>query len=690
MLKFKKNLIVNAIVMATSLTSLNVLANNNASVKDDIESISVISPKDNSIKISSSTLLKLPGTGNDPLKGLEALPGVVLATSNGGGPVAEPAVRGSSSKDNIYLTDSIDMGYVFHNDGLSIYNPLLIESFELQTGAWSSQYSNANGGVILTQLRDPNGDNPQNILDLSFFRSGFLIEQGITQNSAFYISFRESLVHTYVDNFIEDEEFSFKVPPRNRDYQSKFMWQLDDENTIRFLASGAKDYIEIEFDEGGRDIAKNPDLASGRKYQTQFHSQALSWQYEGQDISSNSSVNLLQQNQQDQDGDIFSWSADINKIIMKNDSVYFADAYTLNFGAQLSANEVDYQTSGRLLPCNTEFEMCPVSYFSPTFVENDVIKFKDYSLYAQVQSNLAADIEYQLGLTALGSDLNDEFYIEPRANLKWQINDENSVRLAYGLHHKWVDDYRLLTKELGNPDLNASRSNHFLVGFDNAINEDWQLRTEFYYKDFDNLIVANPDAQITQSNSSITEGITTYKDVASGTSYGVELLLNKKLTDNWFGWVSLAYSKTERENPLTQQEFNSEFDLPWVANLVLDYKINAQWQAGVKWRFQSGRRYTQVNNATPYYETGSEPLFYIPEYGDFNAEQVKSYHRLDARVDYQTQLMGLETNIYMEVLNLYGSRTIQEFEYNKDYSNYEKDYQFPDMPLPSIGITLSF
>ncbi|HCM46412.1 MAG TPA: hypothetical protein DIS98_02490 [Colwellia sp.] len=684
------------LLFITITLSMNAYAQDNSTdkatpSKKEIETISVVNTEQSSIKISSSKLLTLPGTGGDPLKGLEALPGVILATSNSGGPVAEPAIRGSSSKDNLYLTDGLNMGYVFHNDGLSVYNPLLIESFELQAAAWSPQYTNANGGVILTTLRDPNGDNPQRVLDLSLFRSGFLYEQGITKNSAFYVSYRESLVHTYVDNFIEDEDFSFAVPPRNRDYQTKFIWELDYDNILRFSASGAKDYIEIAFDEDGRDIKKNPDLASGIRFATYYDSQAISWEYRGDIISGQSSVNLLQTSQQDREGEIFAWQADISQIIVKSDNQYFGENLTVNFGAHVSSTDVDYTNSGRLLPCNTEFEMCPPSYFSSTFAEVGSIKTNEYNIYTSIDSQLSESLSYQFGFSAIGSNRNDEFYLEPRANIRWQINQENSLRFAYGVHHKWVDDYRLLTQELGNQLLKASSSDHFLIGIDNKLINGWKLRTEIYYKDFDNLIVANPDAQITAPDQVIPNNTLTYLDVASGSSYGIELLINKQLSDKWFGWASIAYSKTERDNPLTKEVFNAEFDLPWVANLVLDYKFSEQWQAGLKWRLQSGRRYTDVVSASPYYEgDDQEPLFYVPQYGVFNGEQVKMYHRLDLRVDYQTELMGLNTRIYFEVLNLYSSKTIQEFEYNKDYSSYEKDYQFPDMPLPSVGITLNF
>nr|MDC2854737.1 hypothetical protein [Ningiella sp. W23] len=52
-------------------------------------------------------------------------------------------------------------------------------------------------------------------------------------------------MHTYVDNFIEDEDFSFSVPPRNRDYQAKLIWDIDNNNVLRATASGAKITLKL-------------------------------------------------------------------------------------------------------------------------------------------------------------------------------------------------------------------------------------------------------------------------------------------------------------------------------------------------------------------------------------------------------------------------------------------------------------
>ncbi|MEI8607187.1 hypothetical protein [Pseudoalteromonas sp. B160] len=61
----------------TRLLPLTICAlaviNAQASDEKELEEITVFAVKPDGLKISSDKLLSLPGTGNDPLKGLEAL-----------------------------------------------------------------------------------------------------------------------------------------------------------------------------------------------------------------------------------------------------------------------------------------------------------------------------------------------------------------------------------------------------------------------------------------------------------------------------------------------------------------------------------------------------------------------------------------------------------------------------------------
>ncbi|WP_143871001.1 TonB-dependent receptor plug domain-containing protein [Catenovulum sediminis] len=180
--------------------------------QQNIEEIEVVATRPQGIMLTSKQIVTMPGGLGDPLKAIDALPGVVLATPSSGGPVAQPAIRGSSPLDNQYLSDFLPVGYVFHQDSLSTINPELMSGFELKTSGWSGRYNDAIGGVIETQLRDPSFEERQLVLDLSMIRSGVLFESPLANNAGFYLSYRESLVHNFVDDIIEDEEFTFSQP----------------------------------------------------------------------------------------------------------------------------------------------------------------------------------------------------------------------------------------------------------------------------------------------------------------------------------------------------------------------------------------------------------------------------------------------------------------------------------------------
>jgi len=124
-------------------------AEENDSVK--LDTVQISGQEEKLTEISTEKLLKIPGSGNDPLRAIESLPGVTFA----GGRTSAPAVRGSSPDDNAYIIDFIPVGYIFHTDSSSILSDNVVEDFTLETAAFPAQYNNATGAVIDATSRSP-------------------------------------------------------------------------------------------------------------------------------------------------------------------------------------------------------------------------------------------------------------------------------------------------------------------------------------------------------------------------------------------------------------------------------------------------------------------------------------------------------------------------------------------------------
>lgn len=671
-----------------SLASLASVSHGETTEDKDVAELSTINVRGSEVsgpEITTEKLLKIPGAGNDPLKAIEALPGVVLG---GFGPFSVPAVRGSNPNDNTYITDFIPVGYVFHNDGGSTYNDNLIENFSLKAGAWGPEYSNAIGAVLATKLRDPYQEAIHTTLDLSLLRAGALVEGAVTENSAFYLSYRQSLLELYVENFVDEDELKFTEVPKNSDYQFKYQWRINPVSNLRFVANGAQDSVGIEFGPESDDLEREPGLAGGLGAETYYHSQGILYDT----VLAGGTSTILSVSRKEEDvsfaiGSLFDLDAINYEYRFKNYyNTPLMNGDTIRYGVDLSSTEIEYTASGLYSACNSDVgDECPPASLGTPFDNEDTLTINGLYTFVAYDWLASPDWELTLGLGNSYNDFNQEQLIQPRISSRYALNDTWTLTSAIGRHSQFIREFRFIAKELGNPDLKQPDALHYVVGFEHDIDDSLSTKVELYYKDIDNLVAAN-----TKSDTP------PYLNNANGTAYGLELLINKNLTDKWYGWLSVAYSKTKRENEDTGKSIDYELDRPWVVNLVANYQKNAQTSYGFKWRYQSGSLVTPITEAEPYYNCNgnidtenpcgaADPYIYDPVEGKPNSQRLSAYHRLDFRLDHE---LSERSTLYFEIINLYNRANVSDISYNKDYTEKEEVTSLPT--IFSVGAKLVF
>ncbi|GAA6135619.1 hypothetical protein NBRC116188_24090 [Oceaniserpentilla sp. 4NH20-0058] len=683
-----------ATALTLCITVTSVSANDNAqNSKSDVAELSKISVSGTQVKgpeITTEKLLKVPGAGNDPLKAIEALPGVVLS---GSGPFSVPAIRGSSPRDNTYITDFVPVGYVFHNDGNSTYNDNLIESFSLKAGAWGAEYNDAIGAVLATKLRDPYMEPLTTTLDLSFLRVGALLEGAVSDDSAFYFSYRQSLLEFYVENFIDEEELTFTEVPKNNDYQFKYHWRLSPVSNLRFIATGAKDSVGIDFGPESDALETEPGLDGGLGASTFYHNQGILFDTLFRDGTSTMfSLSRKEEDASFSIGSLFSLDAVNIEYRLKNYyNTPLDSGDTLRYGLDLANQKLDYVVSGKYIPCNQEVgDQCPPASLGYDFGPNtDTLSINTAYSFIAYDWLASPNLEITLGLGHTYNDFNGEQIFQPRIESRYRVNNDWTLTGAIGRHSQFIREFRFIAQELGNPDLKQPNAIHYVFGFEHQYDDAISTKLEVYYKTIDNLIAGNADYDYLTNNT-----VEPYLNIASGHAYGLELLINKNLTDKWYGWLSVAYSKTKRTNDITQQEIDYELDRPWIVNLVASYQKSSETSYGFKWRYQSGSLITPVTGATPYDENGNvlpdntdinSVYIYDPIEGSPNSERLSNYHRLDFRMDHK---LSKRSTLYFEAINLYNRANVSNYSYNKDYSEKEDVTSLPI--IFSVGAKLVF
>lgn len=649
----------------TCLASSMTYADNEAELDD----IRITAQDDSLTEISTKKLLRMPGAGNDPLRAIEALPGVTFSTGRN----AEPAVRGSSPDDNLYIIDFMPVANIFHFDGSSLLNDNVIQDFKLEAAAFDAQYNNATGAVIEANSRAPYTDRKQAVIDFSFLKAGILLETPITENSAAYLSVRQSLIHFYIENLLDDEDFEFTTVPEYYDYQAKYQVQLSESDSLSIQALGSRDKAGLLFSEDSDTVKRDPGLSGGINVNSYFHSQGILLENTLSDSTRlktgfshmlrNIDLGIGSENDLKARSEDYSFRSHLTTNLNLH--------HTLRTGIDIVENHIDFDGDFTAQPCTELQADCSLSENKSRIAESDNRKIYNYDVFIADDWFVTPRLTLTPGLTGSYDDYSEQTFLQGKFKFRWEFKDYWWLNSGWGQYHKFTDNFAEVAKGFGNPDLKQSTSDHYTLGVEHQLNETLLVKFDSYYKTFDDLVVANIDPTTPR-----------YTNDADGDAYGFELFLNKSFSEGWYGWVSAAYSETRRRNKKTREDFKYNYDQPWIVNMVSNHELNQDWTLGFKWRYQSGQLITPVLSAA---KTNAEsPDKYVPVYGKLNSKRLPDIHKLDIRLDRNYQYKKWNMDLYVEVLNVYNQANVSGYKYNEDYTDKEDITGLPT--IVSFGI----
>lgn len=111
--------------------------------------------------------------------------------------------------------------------------------------------------------------------------------------------------------------------------------------------------------------------------------------------------------------------------------------------------------------------------------------------YAQWQYRAGEKLTFSPGLHADYLALTNEFALQPRAAIRYKINNRTNFNLGYGLHAQMQNPlvyYGLIADSisgellLANDDIKMTKSHHFVAGFDKMLTSKMRIKVEAYYQ----------------------------------------------------------------------------------------------------------------------------------------------------------------------------------------------------------------
>ena len=274
------------------------------------------------------------------------------------------------------------------------------------------------------------------------------------------------------------------------------------------------------------------------------------------------------------------------------DDYYNEDNYAAGM-FQLDRNVDEYSVTKNIHSAYAE----ATYQFTPKFIANLGMKYDDVVLKVDYNVNRGG---------SRGSQEIDKSYFLPSLNLRYNLTDKHTLRLAasktYTLPQaKEISPFRYVNVSFnsqGNPDLQPSDNYNVDLKWDYYLSSSELISVTGFYK-----YIKNPISRIEIASAG---GFLSYENIADhATAAGVEVEVKKNLLTHSAGsgdgrlsfGVNGAYTFTRADVPLATDPTGSQLEgaAPWIVNADLSYRFSKQantFNAALVLNYFSDRIYT--------------------------------------------------------------------------------------------------
>lgn len=593
----------------------------------------------------------LPGAGEDVLRTLQSLPGVLSPNDFS----SQLVVRGSGPDQNLIIMDNIEIFNPYRLYGvISMFNPDAVSDVNLISGGFPARYGDRLSAVLDVTNRE--GDSKKyftgrinaSIIDANVVFEG---KNPFGLNGSWLLNSRRTYYDLIIEPFVKnaglvDENVTF---PNFYDFQTKLV--IGSYNGHKFLLNGiySRDGVDVLSAKNRKtpdsldvyNVTKNDVIgiswhyAPNRKFLNKF---VASWYKNSGATNFDSQILDPSLNREDFKDVIpdtlspyllgFKFDADFSfrKYSLDDRFTYIWGDHVFDAGAG-----VDFMQT----IVNFKFKLDPSleAILSSNPMIRTVLKdlkntrnYNRYRIFAQNNFKLNERLYIQPSLRFDYYDILDKAYLAPRISLSYALDELTTLRGVVGLYYqspgyeKIVDQGVLFDfADRYTKQLSAENALHYVLGVERWLSSEWSMRVEGYYKSFENLIkqekvrgtryfteqipgkdpryISGWTRPIGMTGDSLTQ---IPVNDSYGESYGLEFFLSKKNLMNetrFSGWISYAIAWADRFEDSRKYPFR--FDQRHTVNVVLNYQINDWLDLGLRWQYGSGFPYSEPLGIKP-------------------------------------------------------------------------------------------
>ncbi|WP_192347225.1 TonB-dependent receptor [Algoriphagus sp. Y33] len=674
-------------------------------------------------KLNSNEIERYPGGNRDISRVIQALPGVASTPSFRN----DILIRGGAPNENKFFIDEIEVPVINHfatqgssGGPVGILNVNLIKNVDLIAGGFPANRMDALSSFFEFQLKEGRRDKMATQLTVGASELTLSNEGPIGDKTTYLLSARRS----YLQGLFKLIGLPFL--PTFNDFQLKTTTKINNKTELTFIGVGAIDKfvlnMDVPKDETEEDRENRLYLLDVLPVQNQWnyatgvklkrYRENGFWTFVlSRNMLNNHSVKYAGNDESSPDKLLFDYLSQESENKFRAENSVFKKGFTVKYG-------VNYEYSRYYIK---NFDRSTLAGIGEAINLESTSNFNLYGGF--VSASKYFDDERLLisaGLRADGADFgktaeNPLNQLSPRISFSYQLRPNLFATANAGIYYQkpsyTVLGYKDNRGELVNQLNNARfiRNAQLITGIEWLMPEkNRRFTVEAFYKKYSNYPSSVRNG-ISLANLGADFGVIGNEPVESnseGRAYGLEMLAQQRLFENFYGIASFTLVRSEFTNPNTAGYIPSSWDNRFIVSLTAGRRFGNNWEIGARWRFLGGTPYTpydyEESSLISNWDLRNQPIL---DYSQINAVRLAGFHQLDLRLDKKYYFRKWNLNWYVDIQNAYNFKAeqapllipVRDLEGNvqidpSDASRYQLKYL--DNPagsiLPTVGIIVEF
>jgi hypothetical protein len=631
------------------------------------------------VNFSSEEIRRSPGTAGDVSRILFTLPSIAKVNDQRNSLI----VRGGTAVENSFYLETIEIPNINHfpvegsSDGpIGILNSDFINDVNFHSGGFSPIYGDRLSSIMDITYREADKTRFSPQVNLNLAGAGGSVEGAIGEKLNYLFSFNRS----YLDLLVNQIEEGAPLP-KYGDAQTKIVYDLDDKNKLTLLDVFSVDEIYMDEDKAVENDANMYGSTNGIT-----NTAGVNWQHiwSNAGYSNTSVAHTFTKYDRDYSKTVtqeqfYTNNSDEQTIRLRNVNYLKLDnENAIEFGGDLSGSFINFNTF------YGEYEDQYGNTTDPLYI-NSKMDGSKIGVFGVHHFNLLENLRLDYGTRVDYFTYNKNFDVSPRGTLTYQLSPKTTFSVGAGLFHQNIPNNILVQNE-DFKSLKTPTAVHYTAGFSQELWSATRLSLEAYYKDYYNFPINPEQPTMFLFDQVQVYGIfwsnSTLEDNGRANAKGIEVILQKKLAEDFYGLVSAALSNASYKDYF-EQWHDRIYDNRFNFNIEGGYIPSNDWEFKVRWVYANGAPYTPFD-----YEASKAAGVGIWDLSRTNEERLPDYHSLNLRIDKRFYFSSSSLLFYLSVWNVYNRENVAFYYWNEVTNEIDSQTQWSTLPV--IGVEYEF